>query len=44
MVLPTWGADLNEDTIQLTVDLSAKYGFIEEKPSLDDLIHRSGSE
>jgi NitT/TauT family transport system substrate-binding protein len=40
MVLPTWGADLNEQSVQLTVDLSAKYGFIEHKPSLSDLIHR----
>ena len=43
MVLPTWDADLNEDTIQLTIDLAAKYGFVEQKPSLDDLIHRGGS-
>jgi NitT/TauT family transport system substrate-binding protein len=40
MVLPTWRPGLNEDTIQLTIDLSAKYGFIESKPTLDDLIHR----
>jgi NitT/TauT family transport system substrate-binding protein len=40
MVLPTWQADLNEDTIQLSIDLSEKYGFIEEKPELDELIHR----
>jgi NitT/TauT family transport system substrate-binding protein len=38
MKLPTWRADLNEETIQLTIDLAEKYGFIEEKPSLDDLI------
>jgi NitT/TauT family transport system substrate-binding protein len=43
MVLPTWKSDLNEDTIQLTVDLSAKYGFIDSKPSLDDLIYRGDS-
>jgi NitT/TauT family transport system substrate-binding protein len=42
MVLPTWKADLNEATIQQTIDLAAKYGFIDEKPSLDDLIHRDG--
>jgi len=41
MVLPHWGPDLHEDTIQLTIDLAAKYGFIKEKPSLDDLIHRT---
>jgi NitT/TauT family transport system substrate-binding protein len=41
MVLPHWETDLHEDTIQLTIDLAAKYGFIEEKPSLDDLIQRA---
>jgi NitT/TauT family transport system substrate-binding protein len=41
MVLPHWGPDLHEDTIQLTIDLAAKYGFIKEKPTLDDLIHRA---
>ena len=38
--LPTWRADLNEPTIQTAVDLSLKYGFIEEQPSLDELILR----
>jgi NitT/TauT family transport system substrate-binding protein len=38
--LPTWKADLNEPTIQTIVDLAAKYGFIEEKPALDDFILR----
>jgi NitT/TauT family transport system substrate-binding protein len=41
MILPHWDTDLHEDTIQLTIDLAAKYGFIEQKPSLDDLIHRA---
>ena len=41
MVLPHWAPDLHEDTIQLTIDLAAKYGFITEKPTLDDLIHRA---
>ena len=40
MVLPHWGADLHEDTIQLTMDLAAKYGFIKDKPNLDDLIRQ----
>ncbi len=40
MVLPTWGPQINEPSVQLTIDLSAKYGFIENKPSMDDLIHR----
>jgi hypothetical protein len=30
---------LNEETIRLTIDLAAKYGYIESKPSLDDLIY-----
>ncbi len=38
--LPTWKADLNEPTIQTLSDLSVKYGFIEEAPSLDELILR----
>jgi NitT/TauT family transport system substrate-binding protein len=38
--LPTWKADLNEPTIQTLSDLSLKYGFIEEQPSLDELILR----
>jgi NitT/TauT family transport system substrate-binding protein len=40
MHLPTWKADLNEPTIQQVADLAKKYGFIEEEPSLDDLILR----
>ena len=40
MHLPTWRADLNEDTIQTVADLALKYKFIEEAPSLDDLILR----
>ena len=40
MHLPTWKSDLNEPTIQTLSDLSLKYGFIEEQPSLDDLILR----
>jgi NitT/TauT family transport system substrate-binding protein len=38
--LPTWKSDLNEPTIQTLSDLSLKYGFIEEQPSLDELILR----
>jgi NitT/TauT family transport system substrate-binding protein len=40
MHLPTWRADLNEPTIQTVSDLALKYGFIEEAPSLDELILR----
>jgi NitT/TauT family transport system substrate-binding protein len=36
--LPVWRPDLNEPTIELLSDLSMKYGLIEEKPDLDELI------
>jgi NitT/TauT family transport system substrate-binding protein len=38
--LPVFKPDLNEPTIETTIDLAAKYGYIEEKPGLDDLIAR----
>jgi NitT/TauT family transport system substrate-binding protein len=38
MKLPQWSADLNRPSIQQTADLAQKYGFIKDKPSLDDLI------
>jgi NitT/TauT family transport system substrate-binding protein len=40
MRLPVWRADLNEATIQQTAELAKEYGFVEEVPSLDDLILR----
>ncbi len=40
ITLPQWKADLNEPTIELNAELAKKYGFIEEIPSLDDLIRR----
>jgi NitT/TauT family transport system substrate-binding protein len=40
ITLPQWKADLNEPTIQQNAELAKKYGFIEEIPSLDDLIRR----
>jgi NitT/TauT family transport system substrate-binding protein len=40
ITLPQWKADLNEPTIQQNAELAKKYGFIEEVPSLDDLIRR----
>ena len=40
MVLPQWGKELNEPTIQTTARLAEKYGFVEQAPSLDDLILR----
>jgi NitT/TauT family transport system substrate-binding protein len=44
MRLPQWSADLNKPTIRQTVDLARKYGFIKDKPNLDDLIRpASGS-
>jgi len=42
MVLPRWGVDLHEDTIELTSRLALKYGFIEKEPDLDELIYRGG--
>jgi NitT/TauT family transport system substrate-binding protein len=38
MVLPNWAPDLNRPKLQLLLDLSDKYGLLEQKPSLDDLI------
>jgi NitT/TauT family transport system substrate-binding protein len=38
--LPSWDADLHEDTIQRLSELSEKYGLIEEQPNLDELIRR----
>jgi NitT/TauT family transport system substrate-binding protein len=42
MVLPGWGVDLHEDTIELTSRLALKYGFVEKEPDLDELIYRGG--
>jgi NitT/TauT family transport system substrate-binding protein len=44
MQLPQWSSTLNRQSIQQTADLAQKYGFIKDKPSLDDLIRpQSGS-
>ena len=40
MNLPVWKADLNEPTIEQTVEAAQQYGFIEEPPDLDELILR----
>jgi NitT/TauT family transport system substrate-binding protein len=40
ITLPVWKPDLNEPTIQQVADLAKKYGYIDEVPSLDDLIRR----
>ena len=38
--LPSWEADLHEDTIQKLSELSQKYGYIDKQPNLDELIRR----
>src|SRR4051812_46988401 len=44
MKLPQWSADLNQPSIQQTVDLAQRYGFIKDKPDLGELIRpASGS-
>jgi NitT/TauT family transport system substrate-binding protein len=40
MNLPVWKADLNEPTIEQTIEAATEYGFIESAPSLDELILR----
>jgi NitT/TauT family transport system substrate-binding protein len=40
MHLPVWKSDLNEPTIDQTIEAAQKYGFIDTAPSLDDLILR----
>jgi NitT/TauT family transport system substrate-binding protein len=42
MTLPQWRADLNEPTIEQTAELAKKYGFVEQPPSMDELILRQG--
>ena len=42
MNLPVWKSDLNQPTIEQTADAAKKYGFIEEEPSLDELILQDG--
>ena len=42
MNLPVWKSDLNQPTIEQTADAALKYGFIEEKPALDELILQDG--
>jgi NitT/TauT family transport system substrate-binding protein len=39
MILPTFGSELDEEDVQLTIDLSDKYGYIEEKPAIEELIY-----
>ncbi|MEA2331929.1 MAG: NitT/TauT family transport system substrate-binding protein [Thermoleophilaceae bacterium] len=38
MKLPLWSSDLNPDSIELIAQESERHGFVEEKPSIDELI------
>ena len=38
MVLPQWGAELNESTIETTARLAERYGFVKQAPAVDDLV------
>jgi NitT/TauT family transport system substrate-binding protein len=42
MNLPVWKSDLNRPTIEQTSAAAKEYGFIEEEPSLDELILQTG--
>ena len=39
MRLPFWSDDLNVPSIQLLTDLSERYGLVEEKPEMEELIY-----
>lgn len=39
MTLPQWGTDMRADTIERQADYAVKYGIIEEKPSMEELIY-----
>ena len=38
MKLPLWSSDLNPDSIELIADEAERFDFVEEKPSVDELI------
>lgn len=38
MNLPTWKPEFDMKSLQRQIDLAARYGFIEEKPALNDLV------
>jgi NitT/TauT family transport system substrate-binding protein len=38
IVLPTWKPDINRPKLRLLIDLSKRYGLLEDKPSLEELI------
>ena len=42
MALPVWHQDLNRPTMDLTVELSTKYGFLDRDVDLDELIYEPG--
>jgi hypothetical protein len=42
MTLPQWDSEINQPTVQQTADLAQKYGFIKEKPALNELIRPQG--
>ena len=41
--LPKWSSNLNKDTIELQAELAEKYGLVESKPNVDELIQEPGS-
>ena len=38
MKLPLWSSDLNPDSIDLVADEAEKFGFVDEKPAVDELL------
>jgi NitT/TauT family transport system substrate-binding protein len=42
MTLPNWNPDYNDASIEKTIELAQKYGFIEKPVPLDELIRRGG--
>lgn len=38
ITLPTWSADFDTDKLRQLIDLTAKYGFIDTKPTVSDLL------
>jgi hypothetical protein len=43
MKLSFWSTDLNRPSIERIADEAERFGFIEEKPSLDELIWSGAS-
>jgi NitT/TauT family transport system substrate-binding protein len=40
MKLPKWNPEYNDASIEKTIELAHKYGFVDESVALDDLIRR----